>query len=71
MWGYPGYTEVRTLDYQLGTLQLDFLDRDGKLIWRGSAAQILRKGQKEPAERTRAIHETVAKILAQYPPPRR
>ncbi len=68
MWGYPGYTEVRTLDYQVGTLQLDFLDRDGKLIWRGSAAQILRKGQKAPAERTRAIHETVAKILAQYPP---
>lgn len=71
MGGYPGYTEVRTLDYQVGTLQLDFLDRDGKLIWRGSAAQILRRGQKAPAERTRAIHETVAKILAQYPPRRR
>ena len=68
MWGYPGYTEVRTLDYQVGTLQLDFLDRDGKLIWRGSAAQILRHGQKSPAERSQSIHETVAKILAQYPP---
>ncbi|SDT17230.1 DUF4136 domain-containing protein [Pseudomonas oryzae] len=68
MWGYPGHTEVRTLDYQVGTLQLDFLDRDGRLIWRGSAAQILRSGQKSPAERSRAIHDSVAKILAQYPP---
>ena len=70
MWGYPGYTEVRTLDYQVGTLQLDFLDRDGKLVWRGSAAQILRGNQRTPLERARAIHETVAKILAQYPPRR-
>ena len=68
MWAWPGYTEVRTLEYQVGTLQLDFLDRDGRLIWRGSAAQILREGHRSPAERSRAIHDTVAKILAQYPP---
>lgn len=67
MWGYP-YTEVRTYDYQVGTLQLDFIDRDGRLIWRGSAEQVLRRGQRSPAERSSEIHDTVAKILAQYPP---
>lgn len=70
MWGYPGHTEVRTLDYQVGTLQLDFLDRDGRLIWRGSAAQIQRQRQKSPDERSRDIHDTVAQILSQYPPRR-
>lgn len=68
MWGYPGHTEVRTLDYQVGTLQLDFLDQDGKLIWRGSGAQMVRRSPGSPQERSAAIHETVAKILAQYPP---
>ncbi|MBV2133869.1 DUF4136 domain-containing protein [Pseudomonas sp. MAP12] len=70
MWGYPGYTEVRTLDYQVGTLQLDFLDHDGRLIWRGSAAQMLRRNPGSPQERAIAINKTVAKILARYPPQR-
>lgn len=68
MWGYPSYTEVRTYDYQVGTLQLDFLDPNGQLIWRGSAEQVLRRGQRSPAERSSEIHDTVAKILTQYPP---
>lgn len=69
-WASPGYTEVRTLDYQVGTLQIDFLDRDGKLIWRGSGAQMLPRHPGAPAERAAAIQDTVAKILAQYPPHR-
>lgn len=67
-WASPGYTEVRTLDYQVGTLQLDFLDRDGKLVWRGSAAQIVPRHAGSPQERAAAMQQTVAKILAQYPP---
>ncbi len=71
LWASPGFTEVRTLDYQVGTLQLDFLDQDGKLIWRGSGAQTVRRNPGSPQERSAAIHETVAKILEQYPPRRR
>jgi hypothetical protein len=59
------------LSYQVGTLQLDFLDRDGRLIWRGSGAQLVRRNPGSPQERAAAIHETVAKILTQYPPQRR
>ena len=70
MWRSPGYTEVRTVDYLVGTLQLDFLDRDGRLIWRGSGVQTMPRQPGSPQERTASIHETVAKILAQYPPRR-
>ncbi len=68
-WGGPSYVETRTLDYQVGTLQIDLLDgKDGKLVWRGSAEQILRNHQPSPAERETAIRATVAKVLSQYPP---
>lgn len=68
-WGGPVYTETRTLDYQVGTLQIDLFDgRDGKLVWRGSAQQVLRNNTPNPAERAAAIRETVAKVMAQYPP---
>ncbi len=68
-WGGPAYTETRTLDYQVGTLQIDLIDgRDGKLVWRGSAQQVLRNNAPTPAERAAAIRETVARVLAQYPP---
>lgn len=68
-WGGPGYAETRTYDYQVSTLQIDFYDtRDGKLVWRGSAQQILRYGAYKPVERTQMIRETVARVLSQYPP---
>lgn len=68
-WGGPGYTESRTLDYQVGTLQIDLYDAgDGKLIWRGSAEQALPRQPRGPQERAIAIRETVAKVLSQYPP---
>ncbi|WP_028241293.1 DUF4136 domain-containing protein [Stutzerimonas azotifigens] len=67
-WG-PGYTEARTVEYQVGTLQVDLYDaRDGKLVWRGSASQVLPSGSPGPQERATAIRETVAKVLSQYPP---
>ena len=73
-WGYPwGYwgapVETRTLDYQVATLQLDLFDaRDGKLVWRGSAEQVLRASAQSPAQREGAIRNTVAQVLAHYPP---
>lgn len=68
-WGGPAYAETRTLDYQVGTLQIDLFDgKDGQLVWRGSAAQTLRSGPSKPTERSTAIHETVARVLSQYPP---
>ena len=69
VWGGPGYVETRTLDYQVATLQIDLFDaRDGRLVWRGSAAQSLRGDAAGPAERDAAIRQTVAKVLGQYPP---
>ncbi|MCZ4322083.1 DUF4136 domain-containing protein [Pseudomonas anguilliseptica] len=68
-WGGPSYVETRTLDYQVGTLQIDLLDgKDGKLVWRGSAEQVLRSRHPSPSEREAAIHSTVAEVLSQYPP---
>lgn len=68
-WGGPGYSETRTLDYQVGTLQIDLFDgRDGKLVWRGSGQQILRDNQADPDARSTAIRQTVVKVLSQYPP---
>ncbi|MFZ3154069.1 DUF4136 domain-containing protein [Pseudomonas sp.] len=68
-WGGPSYVETRTLDYQVGTLQIDLLDgKDGKLVWRGSAEQVLRSRQPSPSEREAAIRRTVAEVLSQYPP---
>jgi hypothetical protein len=68
-WGGPSYVETRTLDYQVGTLQIDMLDgKDGKLVWRGSAEQVLRSRQPSPGEREASIRATVAEVLSQYPP---
>jgi len=68
-WGGPGYMETRTLNYQVGTLQLDLFDgKDGKLVWRGSAEQVLRSDPANPAERAAALRASVLKVLSQYPP---
>ncbi|WP_439860808.1 DUF4136 domain-containing protein [Pseudomonas sp. MBLB4136] len=69
VWGGPAYVETRTLDYQVGTLQIDLFDgHDNQLVWRGSAAQSLRGDYRDPRERDTAIRQTVAKVLGQYPP---
>jgi hypothetical protein len=68
-WGGPGYVETRTVDYQVSTLQIDLYDgKDGKLVWRGSAEQVLRSRPPSPSEREASIRDTVAKVLSQYPP---
>ena len=68
-WGGPMYTDTRTVHYQVGTLQLDIHDaKDGKLVWRGSAEQVLRDDLSGPQERANMFREIVAKVLSQYPP---
>lgn len=68
-WGAPMVTDTRTIHYQVGTLQVDFYDADdGKLVWRGSAEQVLRDDPGSPQERSSMFRETVAKVLSQYPP---
>ena len=68
-WGAPMYNETRNITYKVATIQIDLLDgKDGKLVWRGSAKQIVREQPQSPEERTALIRATVAKLLAQYPP---
>lgn len=68
-WGDPMYTEFRSYDYPIATVQIDLFDgRDGKLVWRGSAQQELTYGPVSPAQRSAAIREAVAKVLSNYPP---
>lgn len=68
-WGGPMYTDTRTIHYRVGTLQVDIHDAaDGKLVWRGSAEQVLRDDPGGPQERADVFREIVAKVLSQYPP---
>jgi hypothetical protein len=77
-WGYPWYgyygapmyNETRLVSYKVATIQIDLLDgKDGKLVWRGSDEQMLSRTP-NPTDRSNAIHETVTRILANYPPHR-
>jgi hypothetical protein len=66
-WGYGG-TGVTTVNYQEGTLILDFIDPKTKeLMWRGVGKKVLsEKTTPEKSEKT--IREAVEKILEKYPP---
>ena len=77
-WGYPWYgyygapmyNETRLVSYKVATIQIDLLDgKDGKLVWRGSDEQMLSRTP-NPTDRSNAIHETITRILANYPPHR-
>ncbi|TKA92797.1 DUF4136 domain-containing protein [Halopseudomonas bauzanensis] len=67
-WGGPGYSQTRTVDYQVMTLQIDMLDAsDGRLVWRGSDSQTVRE-RHTPLERNQEMHERAAKVLSTFPP---
>jgi Domain of unknown function (DUF4136) len=72
-WGSHGGVGISTgsggvHQVEQGTLVIDFIDaRRGGLVWRGTGTRELLRNPK-PEQRTAAIDETVAKILAQYPP---
>jgi hypothetical protein len=62
------YNETRNISYKVATVQVDLLDgKDGKLVWRGSDEQLLSTSP-NPADRSAAVRETVARILSNYPP---
>ncbi|HHP7233798.1 MAG TPA: DUF4136 domain-containing protein [Desulfobacterales bacterium] len=66
-WGGVGY-ETTVREYDEGILVIDFLDAaSGELFWRGIGTRRLRQ-YSDPQEITREVNETVAKILAQFPP---
>ncbi|WP_028695585.1 DUF4136 domain-containing protein [Pseudomonas cremoricolorata] len=68
-WGGPMYNETRSVDYKVATIQVDLFDgRDGKLVWRGSAEQMMNSYPPTPQERTQAIQKTVTQLMANYPP---
>lgn len=68
-WGGPMYNETRSVDYKVATIQVDLFDgRDGKLVWRGSAEQIMNNYPPSPQERNAAIQKTVTQVLSNYPP---
>jgi hypothetical protein len=63
------FTDTRTIDYQVGTLQIDLYDAgDGKLVWRGSAEQVLSSRQGTPEQRAGSMRDLVTRVLSQYPP---
>ncbi len=66
---YHPEPEVRTVHYQEGTLVLDVINPQEKLIWRGSAEGRLKKNQ-TVEEKREAVNSVVAKVLAGFPPPR-
>ncbi len=71
-WGWgggPAYTQSRSVDYQVLTLQVDLRDaKDGQLVWRGSDQQELWDTAQPPAEREQQIRDMVNQILTAYPP---
>lgn len=71
-WGWgggPAYTESRTVNYQMLTLQLDLRDADdGQLVWRGSEQERLWDAATPPGEREQQIRAMVGRILSAFPP---
>lgn len=68
-WMSPGWNETRSVDYRVGTLQLDLLDgHDGKLVWRASQEQIMTDDGAGPAQRADKLRRTVNSLLQHYPP---
>jgi hypothetical protein len=67
--GYWGYRDVHVYQYEEGTLILDFVNPETKVvIWRGAAKSVV-DDTMAPEERENLINEAVQKILLNFPPP--
>jgi len=68
-WGmHPYGTNIDVSQYTEATLVLDLVNNEtDELLWRGLGTGVIQPNR-SPEERTKAIDEAVAKILAQYPP---
>jgi hypothetical protein len=66
-WGMGG-GGISTINYQQGTLILDFVDpKTQNLIWRGVGKEVL-SGGTSPEKRQERINDAVQAILKKYPP---
>ena len=67
-WGGVGWTETTVIQYDEGTLVIDFVDRPARrLAWRGSGTRRLARNP-DPELVTKRVNEAVNEILAQFPP---
>jgi hypothetical protein len=58
---------VDTYEYEVGTLVLDFVDaKKRELVWRGTASGVI-----DPGKTAEQINEVVAKMLENFPPPKK
>ena len=65
-WGW-NTRNVDTYNYQEGSLIVDFVDMESKvLVWRGTAQQVL--GDLSPEEADQFIKDIVKQVMALYPP---
>lgn len=69
---YPGVisrsNRISVLEYENGTLILDFIDaKDKTLLWRATAKAIINPSS-NPERQTARINEAVTKILQNFPP---
>jgi hypothetical protein len=72
-WGWGGGTGMSTATVRqipVGTLVIDLADARAKeLVWRGTASDTL-KEKATPEERAKILAEAMAKLFADYPPPK-
>jgi hypothetical protein len=68
-WSERHRTETRIREHEVGTLLIDFLDRERALIWRGSTSSRVRSNL-TPTRRDERIATAVEAILAEFPPTR-
>ena len=67
-WGYK-HTKSRRVEYEEGTLVLDFVDPASKeLIWRGTAKADV-DSKMAPEKIDKLVNEAVEKTLKNFPPP--
>ena len=67
-WGYK-YANYRRVEYEEGTLVLDFVDPASKeLIWRGTAKADV-DSKMAPEKIDKLVNEAVEKTLKNFPPP--
>jgi hypothetical protein len=68
-WGSFGETTTQAVNYQVGTLVLDFYDSGKKqLVWRGTASDTL---SNNPEKNEKKLDKTVDKMLEHFPPKER
>ncbi|HKP69042.1 MAG TPA: DUF4136 domain-containing protein, partial [Pyrinomonadaceae bacterium] len=70
-WGGMSTTTATSSTINIGTLNLDFYDvATKKQVWRGAATKTL-GNPKSPEKLRKNLDKAMAKLLKNYPPPRK